>query len=150
MLIKKPSDIQPSEITPPALYHNRRRFLQTSAELISSPAQAAAAPTFVDLPASEYNTDEELTPYESVTSYNNFYEFGTGKEDPARYAGALQPRPWSVTVEGECAKPGVYDIEDFLRPQALEERIYRLRCVEAGPLGRYFNGRHPQAFRAHG
>jgi sulfoxide reductase catalytic subunit YedY len=77
-----------------------------------------------------YSTDEEKTPYQHVTEYNNFYEFGTDKYSPAREAQSLTTRPWSVTVEGEVAKPGTYTLEDMLKPHALEERIYRLRCVE--------------------
>ena len=76
-------------------------------------------------------TDLMITPYESVTSYNNFYEFGTDKEDPARLAGSLKPRPWQVVVDGEVAKPGTFDIDDLIRPYTVQERIYRLRCVEA-------------------
>ncbi len=75
--------------------------------------------------------DEPLTPYEDVTSYNNFYEFGTDKADPARNAHTLRPRPWSIAVEGEVARPGVHDLEDFVSPHRLEDRVYRLRCVEA-------------------
>ncbi|MGD8497184.1 MAG: protein-methionine-sulfoxide reductase catalytic subunit MsrP, partial [Gemmatimonadales bacterium] len=73
----------------------------------------------------------DLTPYEDVTTYNNFYEFGTGKEDPARNAHSLRPRPWSVAIEGEVAKPAVYDLDDILGPVDVEDRVYRLRCVEA-------------------
>jgi sulfoxide reductase catalytic subunit YedY len=75
--------------------------------------------------------DESLTPYEDVTGYNNFYEFGTGKEDPARYAHTLVTRPWTVEVDGEVARPAVYDLDDLLAPHTEEDRIYRLRCVEA-------------------
>jgi len=75
--------------------------------------------------------DDELTPYEDVTRYNNFYEFGTGKEDPSREAGRLRTRPWSVAVDGLCEKPGSYELDDLLFPYAHEERVYRLRCVEA-------------------
>jgi sulfoxide reductase catalytic subunit YedY len=75
--------------------------------------------------------DEPLTRYEDVTTYNNFYEFGTGKEDPAKNAHTLQPRPWSIAVEGEVTRPAVYDLEDFVSPYRLEDRVYRLRCVEA-------------------
>jgi sulfoxide reductase catalytic subunit YedY len=74
---------------------------------------------------------DKLTPYKDVTSYNNFYEFGTDKGDPARHAHNLRTRPWSVVVEGACRKPAAYQLEDFVKPRALEERIYRLRCVEA-------------------
>ena len=75
--------------------------------------------------------DEPLTPYDDVTTYNNFYEFGTGKTDPARNAHTLRPRPWSIAVEGEVARPAVYDLEDFVSPHRLVDRVYRLRCVEA-------------------
>jgi sulfoxide reductase catalytic subunit YedY len=75
-------------------------------------------------------TTDALTPHRDVTSYTNFYEFGTDKDDPARNSGSFKPRPWSLAVEGECAKPGTYTLEDILRPHPLEERIYRMRCVE--------------------
>ena len=75
--------------------------------------------------------DEPLNSWEDVTTYNNFFEFGTGKDDPARHAHSLRPRPWSVSIEGEVGKPGMYDLEDFLKPHLVEDRVYRLRCVEA-------------------
>ena len=78
-----------------------------------------------------YGKDETLTPYRDVTSYNNFYEFGTGKDDPARHAGSLITDPWSITIDGECEKKGTFTLEDILKAMPLEERIYRLRCVEA-------------------
>jgi sulfoxide reductase catalytic subunit YedY len=80
---------------------------------------------------SGFYTSETLTPYDDIKRYNNFYEFGTDKEDPARYADALSTDPWSITVEGEVEKPGTYHLEDLLAKVDLEERIYRLRCVEA-------------------
>ncbi len=140
MLIKKPSDIPPSEITSESVYAQRRRFLRTSAlaavgTLLAGPAlwsptvRAAAALSFEKNPA--YRPDEDLTGKDAVTSYNNFYEFGTGKEDPAQFAHTLRTRPWSVKVEGECEAPGAIDIEEVLTKFTLEERIYRLRCVEA-------------------
>ncbi len=142
MLIRtrKPSDIRPSEITDEALYRQRRRFLKTAAVagagmvlgsgcgLSAEDQRGEKLPGVVQGP---YSTDEEPTPYKSVTTYNNFYELGTGKRDPSRNAHRLKTRPWSVVVEGECARPGVYDLEDFIQPHTLEERIYRLRCVEA-------------------
>lgn len=138
MLITRPADIHPDEITPRELYENRRRFLQTSAALAGGAllpglgsAQATQGESLGDLSPSPFSTDEPLTPYEDVTSYCNFYEFGTGKSDPSRNAHHLKPRPWSVAVSGHCENPGTYDLEDFLKPHALEERIYRLRCVEA-------------------
>jgi sulfoxide reductase catalytic subunit YedY len=76
-------------------------------------------------------TDEKLNTFEEITSYNNFYEFGTGKGDPQRYAGGLKTAPWKVKIDGHCNKPADYNLEDLIRPHALEERIYRLRCVEA-------------------
>jgi methionine sulfoxide reductase catalytic subunit len=76
-------------------------------------------------------TDEKLNSFEDITSYNNFYEFGTGKDDPARYAGRLKTSPWKVKIDGLCAKPAEYLLEDLIKPFELEERIYRLRCVEA-------------------
>jgi len=85
-----------------------------------------------DAPASgPYNTDEALTPFEDVTTYNNFYEFGTGKGDPSSNARDFQVEPWTVEVAGECAKPGSYTLEDILKPHTFEERVYRMRCVEA-------------------
>jgi len=83
------------------------------------------------LPGTGKEADDELTPYEDVTRYNNFYEFGTGKEDPSREAWRLETRPWSIAVEGLCERPGSYDLDDLLFPYAHEERVYRLRCVEA-------------------
>jgi sulfoxide reductase catalytic subunit YedY len=83
------------------------------------------------LAAAEGAQQEELTPYEDVTTYNNFYEFGTDKSDPSKNAHTLRTRPWSVAVEGHVAKPATYNLEDFLKPHALEDRTYRLRCVEA-------------------
>jgi sulfoxide reductase catalytic subunit YedY len=78
-----------------------------------------------------FATDEETTPFEAASGYNNFYEFGTDKEDPAQNAGSLRPRPWSVRVDGEVAKPGEISLEALLAPHPVEERVYRLRCVEA-------------------
>ena len=84
-----------------------------------------------DWSAVRSDLDEPLTPYEDVTTYNNFYEFGTGKDDPARNAHTLRTRPWSIAVEGEVARPAIYALEDFVSPSRLEDRVYRLRCVEA-------------------
>jgi len=81
-------------------------------------------------PGSAFSTDETLTPYSDVVSYNNFYEFGVEKGDPIANSGAFEVDPWSVTIEGEVDKPGIYNLEDILKPHDLQERIYRLRCVE--------------------
>jgi sulfoxide reductase catalytic subunit YedY len=138
MLIKKPSDIKPSEITSKSLFAARRQFMRQTASAATAIAvgpyllstEARAGEKLSGIMKSPLSTDEAQTPYDDVTQYNNFYEFGTGKEDPAKNAGTLKPRPWSVAVEGETEKPGVIDIEDFIKPHTLEERIYRLRCVE--------------------
>ncbi|MBI3092265.1 MAG: protein-methionine-sulfoxide reductase catalytic subunit MsrP [Candidatus Tectomicrobia bacterium] len=148
MLIKvrKPSEVRSSEITDEKLFWDRRRFLRGAALaaaaasatpllLGSAAARAdASAPTggkLEPLAKSPYSTSEKLNAYKDITTYNNFYEFGTDKGDPASHAGSLKARPWTIKVSGECEKPGVYDLDDLIKPNALEERIYRLRCVEA-------------------
>jgi sulfoxide reductase catalytic subunit YedY len=142
MLIKKPSDIKSSEITDQKVYLGRRRFLLAAGGTALAVAAAGIAPYLTSPEAqpsreklagvtkSPLSTDEPLTPYEDVTNYNNFYEFGTDKYSPAEVAKDLRTKPWTVTVEGECHKPAVYQLEDLLKPHTLEERIYRLRCVE--------------------
>jgi sulfoxide reductase catalytic subunit YedY len=148
MLIKRPDGIKPSEITSRSDYLSRRQFLEraghvaiagATASSLAFPGTAGAIATDPDSPGNrldgvietDYAVDEALTPWSAVTGYNNFYEFGTGKEDPARNAKDFKPRPWFVKVLGECDKPGEYDLDDFLGPNRLEERIYRFRCVEA-------------------
>lgn len=147
MLIKTsiPSDPSPSEITSEAVYADRRRFLRlaggaTLATLwgASRPAMAAegggpadpAPGEFGNLASSAYSTDEEQTGFEDVTHYNNFYEFGTDKAEPAREAHTLKTRPWTVTVRGHAGKPRTFAIDELLKLAPLEERVYRLRCVE--------------------
>ena len=142
MLFKKPSDIKPSEITDEAIYKQRRQFIGMAAAgtlLLSGgmllPGMEARARqhnrSLGKLIKSPYSSDESQNSYEDVTTYNNFYEFGTDKADPARHAHRMKTDPWSVLVDGEVGKPGRYSLEDIIRPHALEERIYRLRCVEA-------------------
>lgn len=140
MLIKakKNSDVLSSEITPESIYCNRRSFIAGAAAgaglLVGGVApllSAKPASPFVGLVKTPYGQGEALTPYEDVTSYNNFYEFGTDKSDPKKYAHEMTVDPWSVSVEGEAEKTGVFQLEDLLKGVALEERIYRLRCVEA-------------------
>ncbi len=126
MLIGKTSDIAPSEITPRSVYVRRREVLAGLAALIGGGAAAATAAQS----AISVSTDEKLTPLEDVTSYNNFYEFGGTKSDPADYAGALRTSPWSVAIDGLVAKPASYQLEDLVPRAKLEERIYRMRCVE--------------------
>ncbi|MFP5348924.1 MAG: protein-methionine-sulfoxide reductase catalytic subunit MsrP [Gammaproteobacteria bacterium] len=135
MLIKRPSDIRPSEITSPRDYNRRREFLRQALAgacvVAGGGPFAAAAGEKLATSKRLVTTTEPLTPLDDVTGYNNFYEFGTGKRDPAKHAGSLRTRPWSVAIEGEVRRPAVHALEDLLKPHALEERIYRLRCVEA-------------------
>jgi sulfoxide reductase catalytic subunit YedY len=128
-----------SDVTPERLVLGRRAFLAGAAALAAVGCEAgsdatAAAPTPAPLAATPnpaYKWPDPPTTYEAATTYNNFYEFGVYKEDPARLAHLLKPRPWHVQVEGLCARPATLDIEEILRLAPLEERIYSLRCVEA-------------------
>ena len=130
-------DIKSSEITDQSDYLNRRKFIKQSAVLLGAawagrvamPVQAKGK-DFPFLKESGFSTSEKLTTYEDVTTYNNFYEFGTSKSAPAKNAKDFNPRPWSLTIEGEANRTGTFDLEDFLKPYRMEERIYRLRCVE--------------------
>ncbi|MGB1456124.1 protein-methionine-sulfoxide reductase catalytic subunit MsrP [Spongiibacter marinus] len=139
MLIKKPDDIASSEITPEAVYLRRREFMQGAAAMaamaVAPMAFSAPSPlshTPVDARADNpFYTSEAQTPFSDASRYNNFYEFGTDKSDPAKYASALTVDPWSIDVEGEVDKPGKYALEDILKSVDIEERVYRLRCVEA-------------------
>jgi sulfoxide reductase catalytic subunit YedY len=130
VLIGRPTDIVPSEITPRSVYLNRRSFMASAAALgLSATAPAVAAP----LPAIKSplsTTSEPPTALKDITSYNNYYEFGTGKGDPVSHAHTLKTRPWTVHVDGLVGKPAEYDVDDLIRSSALEERIYRMRCVE--------------------
>jgi methionine sulfoxide reductase catalytic subunit len=130
MLIKKPDDLRSSEITPEHLYYDRREFLRAAGLLGIA---AATLGTVESAHAATQNGQEkdELTPFEDVTTYNNFYEFGTDKSDPAENAKGFKAKPWTVKVEGLVSKPASYSIEDFIKPSKLQERVYRHRCVEA-------------------
>jgi len=141
--------IHPSETTPEALYLRRREFLSRTATAgvglaltqalgcdTESHARSADAPSpqerkLTNVQPGPFSSDEATTPWDKATTYNNFYEFGTGKDDPARYSGSLRTQPWSIAIEGEVAKPGVVPLEAVLAGHPLQERIYRLRCVEA-------------------
>lgn len=144
MLFKPPTDIRPSEITDEAVYRDRRRFLRTAAvtgaAVLAAPQLASAAVSLGEIKPGPFSTDEEPNSYEDITSYNNFYELGTGKSDPKVNARYLKTDPWSVTVDGEVSKPGTYALEDLLAPHAIEERTYRLRCVEAWSMVIPWNG----------
>ncbi len=120
-----------SDVTPKPLWLNRRQIIAGGAALLASPALVRPAGAEMKAAPSRFSTDEAPTSLEDITSYNNFYEFGTGKEDPAAYAGALTTDPWSVVIDGLVDKPGTYDLADLVKDQPLEERIYRFRCVEA-------------------
>ncbi|MGH7445744.1 MAG: hypothetical protein ACREKM_12740, partial [Longimicrobiales bacterium] len=112
MLIRRPADIASSDITAESVYLDRRRFLGAAAGGIALATCQRDEGQAQTVGASQ----EELTPFEAVTTYNNFYEFGTGKEDPSENAHTLKTRPWSIAVEGHVARPAVYDIEDFVKP----------------------------------
>ena len=140
MLIKIPPRhaLRESEVTDYSVYLQRREFIKKSLAMGGGIGLAATGlPAFAKLDLSGYRMAEdnplmaELTKEKSVNSYNNFYELGTDKKDPKKNASMLKTDPWSVSIEGECEKPGVIALEDLIRPQDLEERIYRLRCVEA-------------------
>ena len=135
--------VSSAEITPKALYLSRRRFVATAAAAAfaatggiaataaAAPSTTVAAKPFAGIRGGPYAAQEPPSDYAAVTGYNNFYEFGTAKEDPAREAGRLRTRPWTVVIDGLVARPQRLDIEELIRPDRLEERIYRLRCVEA-------------------
>ena len=136
MLVKKGGGFKGSEITPYDVYLNRRAFIfGAAAALALGPGgEAAAQPAGQPLKATPnpaYKVEDPPTPVKDVTTYNNFYEFGVNKEDPARLAQTLKPRPWSVRVDGLAHKPQTFDIDDILKMAPLEERVYSLRCVEA-------------------
>ena len=114
-----------SDVTPKADYMNRRQLMGGAAGLFAGMAMGPA------LAASKYSTDATPNTFEEISSYNNFYEFGTGKDDPARHAHQLTIDPWSVQIDGMVDKPGSYGLEDILAKVTQEERIYRFRCVEA-------------------
>jgi len=131
MLIRNSRGIPSSEITPKHVYLTRRTLLAGVAGLLGAgtvTGDAAAEP--LSASPSPFSTDEKRTSLKDVTSYNNFYEFGVGKDDPARNAGALTAKPWTVKIDGLVNKPGDYPLEDLLKPVSLEERVYRMRCVE--------------------
>ena len=137
MIIRKPSDLHFSDVTPKQVYLNRRRFLGAApvalGALIGSRV-AQATSKLSGVTKSSYTVDEKVdkvSPLEVITHYNNFYEFGTDKEDHAKYAQNFRTSPWMVKIEGEVAKPKTLDLDALMKVAPLEERIYRHRCVEA-------------------
>jgi sulfoxide reductase catalytic subunit YedY len=140
MLIRKPADIRPSEITSKDNYLNRRDFMRAGSIAgslaLAGPALSAVVPDerrakLADVGTSVFSTDEEPNSYGDITSYNNYWEFGAGKTDPAMNGGEFDPLPWKITVDGHAEKTGTFDFDEFIKPYDLEERIYRMRCVEA-------------------
>jgi len=147
MLIKnlKSWQLSESDATPETIYRERRTFMKGAAGAIAAPLVGAATGSLLGSDAhaawtpgeklpgvvkSAYTVDEPSTPFKDVTSYNNFYEFGTSKGDPVDNAKDFVTKPWTIEIAGEVAKPGTYDVEDLIRPHQLEERVYRHRCVE--------------------
>ncbi len=141
MLIRKAPDMRWSDVTPKSLYLRRREFLQaasvaavgaaaTLASPLVTPASAQTGKKMPNVRKSPLSTTEPPTSYEDLTNYNNYYEYGPQKSDPVVYAKRLKPRPWNITVEGLVAKPGTFDVDEFMKGFTLEERIYRHRCVE--------------------
>jgi sulfoxide reductase catalytic subunit YedY len=141
MLIRKPPDIKSSEITPERHYFNRRELLRSAGFIGAGALLSGAAGAGDEAPAGHRRLGKverwpaslKTTPntFEEITTYNNFYEFGTGKADPAEASGRFRPKPWKVKIDGETETPGTYDYDTIVRAHTLEERIYRLRCVEA-------------------
>ena len=136
MLIKRAIDVRPHEITPYATYLGRREFMRAGlAALVGAAGLVPAGPvhaqglTLAGVAKSNYSTLENPTSFKDVTTYNNYYEFGTDKSDPAAYAQKLRTRPWTISVEGEVRRPKTFGIEEMLK-MPLEERVYRMRCVE--------------------
>ena len=128
------SDLTWNDVTPKDVFFNRRAFLAGATALAAGGIGGA-------LQASTgFSTDEEPNTWEEITTYNNFYEFGTGKDDPAKYADALTTSPWSVEIDGMVEKPGTYSFEDIMKEMTVEERIYRFRCVEAWSMVIPWNG----------
>jgi methionine sulfoxide reductase catalytic subunit len=146
MLIRRPNDIPSSEIIDESVYLRRREFMRLAGSAVIAGAMARVVGAHGEAEVLSIGggqtplqnikprvvaTDEKLNSFQDITSYNNFYEFGVGKNDPLRYSGSLKTSPWKVKIDGFCAKPADYNLEDLIRPHQLEERIYRLRCVEA-------------------
>jgi len=143
MLIQRASDIPSSDITPETLYNNRREFIKTASAVLGIAAAgviipgctasvgAAAEPQAKKAGPYDVPSTEKVTPYEDIISYNNYYEFGVDKADPAKNSKNFKPKPWTVKVEGMCSKPGSYPLDDLLKGLTVEDRVYRMRCVEA-------------------
>jgi sulfoxide reductase catalytic subunit YedY len=133
MIIRKPADLRYSDVTPESTYVNRRRFLASSAAALGAmaiPRRMDAAAAGLTITKSPLSTTEKQTPIEIIAGYNNFYEFGTAKDEPSKNAKNFKTSPWSVSIEGLVAKPKTLDLDAIMKLAPLEERIYRHRCVE--------------------
>ena len=141
MLIQRAPDIPSSEITSETLYHNRREFIKTASAALGTAAVGSILQGCMPSSASgigqskakggPYDTDEKQTPYEDITTYNNYYEFGIDKGDPSKNSKNFKSKPWTVSVEGMVKKPATYPLEDLIKGFTVEDRVYRMRCVEA-------------------
>lgn len=141
MAVYRPPHIPSSEITPKDVWLNRRSILKSAAALGATTLAAPLAACGQEAATgTSYTTDEPVTPYQDVTGYNNFYEFGLQKTDPARHSGDFNPRPWTIEVDGLVNTPRTFDIDDLIASQTIEERIYRMRCVEAWSMVIPWNG----------
>jgi methionine sulfoxide reductase catalytic subunit len=139
MLIRKPDDVRSSEITDESLYLNRRKFLASAG--IAAAAVAVTPGILAACESADAAQDDEPNSWEQITQYNNFYEYGTDKDSPARLAPRLlRTRPWTVSIEGLCRRPGRYNFDDIVRANRVEDRTYRLRCVEAWSMVVPWNG----------
>ena len=136
MFMKEEGDIRSADITPETLYHGRREWIKMATAALGGIAMNSVMPESIrgsqEKPKTKgpYDTDEKVNSYKDITTYNNFYEFGTDKSDPAENSEKFKPKPWSVAVEGHVRKPALYNLEDILKQQKIEERVYRMRCVE--------------------
>jgi len=131
VLIRRPPDIRSSEITPEPIYVRRREFIKGAAAAAGALALPEALRALPAALRARGRQDDRLTSYDDITGYNNYYEFGTGKDDPSRNAGNFRTRPWSVEIGGEVAHPATYNLDDILHRFPSQEKVYRLRCVEA-------------------
>ncbi len=130
MFIQKDQYLKDNQVTDYSIYKERRQFIKTAAGLgLIAATGGIIQPSFATA-SGRFSTNEKATPFKDISSYCNYYEFGTGKSDPKKNAHSLITSPWSVVIEGECAKPGRYNLEDLLKPLTIEERTYRFRCVE--------------------
>jgi len=129
------STLTEADVTPESIYHQRRKFMQKGLYGLAGAAFASMSPSLLakalEFKATAYSKNETLTPEEAVTTYNNFYELGTGKDDPVNNASQLKTQDWTIEVAGHAEVTGKFSLEDIIKKQQLEERIYRLRCVEA-------------------